>query len=426
MFLSPVHLQLKPWTAIFWGPSLIRLFWSTCSCLAKSFHVFPWSLGILGCSAITPTLTGPQAASLGGALPVTRFVSNRLSLLCTCPGRLKMWWGFLQCTTTSVRLELWPYLLIAQMTAPSTCSPAHLPLSDVCTPCLLQKAGSCRFILMTLCCWHHPPFLFSCGGSVFLRGEEGQTLRPCIDDRGFNNITVKNCCPLLVISSTFELLQRSTIFTNLCSTYHLDWIQEVDKWKTAYSTLQNIMSIWWCLSVSQMYGSTAVFQALVNDILSNIIFSKSLDEHVHHVQAALECLLENSLFVKAKKCEFQAPSVSFLGYIVAQGNIQMDPVKVSQSALGLFPTPASGNRGSLDSPTSIAASSAITAPALLPSLLLPPPKFHPSGLLILISVLGGVGCFQCGGGGSPITNDDHRSEAPLLHLFLTPVPCREE
>ncbi len=53
-------------------------------------------------------------------------------------------------------------------------------------------------------------------------------------------------------------------------------------------------------------NAPAVFQALVNDVLCDMInrfmfvyledisiFSKSLDEHVQHVQAVLQCLLEN-------------------------------------------------------------------------------------------------------------------------------------
>lgn len=34
-----------------------------------------------------------------------------------------------------------------------------------------------------------------------------------------------------------------------------------------------------------------------------LIFSKSLEDHVQHVQAVLLQLLEHSLFVKAEKCE---------------------------------------------------------------------------------------------------------------------------
>ena len=59
-------------------------------------------------------------------------------------------------------------------------------------------------------------------------------------------------------------------------------------------------------------NAPAVFQALVNDVLRDmlnkhvfvylddiLIFSRTKEEHVHHVQMVLQWLLENSLFVKA-------------------------------------------------------------------------------------------------------------------------------
>lgn len=42
----------------------------------------------------------------------------------------------------------------------------------------------------------------------------------------------------------------------------------------------------------------------------------------------MQQLLENSLFVK-EKFEFHVLTVSFLDYNVAEGTLQMDPVKVS-------------------------------------------------------------------------------------------------
>lgn len=64
----------------------------------------------------------------------------------------------------------------------------------------------------------------------------------------------------------------------------------------------------------------------LDDIL---IFSKTLKEHTWHMRTVLQRLLENSLFVKAKKCECHLSSVTFLGYIIVQGSIQMNPGKVS-------------------------------------------------------------------------------------------------
>ena len=39
-------------------------------------------------------------------------------------------------------------------------------------------------------------------------------------------------------------------------------------------------------------------------------------------------LLEKQLFVKAEKCECHRSSNSFLGYVIADGNVQMDSEKV--------------------------------------------------------------------------------------------------
>ena len=88
-------------------------------------------------------------------------------------------------------------------------------------------------------------------------------------------------------------------------------------------------------------NALAVFQALVNDVLRDmlghfafvyiediLIFSATLDEHKLHVRAVLQRLLENRLFVKAEKCDFHAPSVGFLGYIIQEGQLKPDPLKI--------------------------------------------------------------------------------------------------
>ena len=56
----------------------------------------------------------------------------------------------------------------------------------------------------------------------------------------------------------------------------------------------------------------------------------------------LQRLLENRLYVKAEKCEFHVPSISFLGYIISQGQIEMDPAKVS--AVAEWPSPPTRKR----------------------------------------------------------------------------------
>lgn len=57
-------------------------------------------------------------------------------------------------------------------------------------------------------------------------------------------------------------------------------------------------------------------------------FSQNLSEHVQQVQLVLCRLLENKLYMKAEKCEFNASTVSFLGFIISNGQLQADPVKI--------------------------------------------------------------------------------------------------
>ncbi len=74
-------------------------------------------------------------------------------------------------------------------------------------------------------------------GFFFVKKKDG-SLRPCIDYRGLNNITVKNTYPLPLMSSAFECLQGVSFFTklDLRNAYHLVHIREGDEWKTAFNT----------------------------------------------------------------------------------------------------------------------------------------------------------------------------------------------
>lgn len=63
--------------------------------------------------------------------------------------------------------------------------------------------------------------------------------------------------------------------------------------------------------------------------------SRTWEEHIHHTQAELQHLQET--YVKAEKWECYTSTVSFLGYIVAEGNLEIDPVKVSAISTWTMP-----------------------------------------------------------------------------------------
>lgn len=188
-------------------------------------------------------------------------------------------------------------------------------------------------------------------GFFFVKKKDG-SLRPCIDYRGLNDITIKNRYPLPLMSSAFELLQGARIFTklDLRNAYHLIRIKEGDEWKTAFNTPLGHFE--YRVLPFGLVNAPAVFQALVNDVLRDmlnvfvfvylddiLIFSPSIEIHVQHVRRVLQRLLENKLFVKAEKCKFHANSISFLGSVISAEGVSMDLDKVR--AVTEWPVPDS-------------------------------------------------------------------------------------
>ncbi|SJL08498.1 uncharacterized protein ARMOST_11862 [Armillaria ostoyae] len=98
-------------------------------------------------------------------------------------------------------------------------------------------------------------------------------------------------------------------------------------------------------------NSPATFQWMMNDIFKDLIsegkvtiylddiliFTKDLDEHRRIVRRVLQKLRENKLFLKAEKCEFEVLETEYLGVIISEGQVHMDPVKLA--GIAEWPTP---------------------------------------------------------------------------------------
>ena len=63
----------------------------------------------------------------------------------------------------------------------------------------------------------------------------------------------------------------------------------------------------------------------IDDIL---IFSKCKKEHEEHLRIVFQILRENKLYAKFKKCEFWLDQVVFLGHVIFEVGISVDPSKV--------------------------------------------------------------------------------------------------
>lgn len=63
----------------------------------------------------------------------------------------------------------------------------------------------------------------------------------------------------------------------------------------------------------------------IDDIL---IHSKTIEQHRKTVGNVLQILQDNNLYLKAEKCDFEQLEVEYLGMIILEGQVKMDPTKV--------------------------------------------------------------------------------------------------
>jgi hypothetical protein len=82
-----------------------------------------------------------------------------------------------------------------------------------------------------------------------------------------------------------------------------------------------------------MYMMNKVFMEYLDKfvvvfIVDILIFSKNEEEHDKLLCLVLQKLRENQLYAKLNKCKFWLEEVSFLGHIIYEGGISIDPSKV--------------------------------------------------------------------------------------------------
>ena len=186
---------------------------------------------------------------------------------------------------------------------------------------------------------------------LLVRKKDGSQ-RFCVDLRNLNKISTKQIFPFPRIDETIESLTNSTIFSTLdCkSGFWQIPIQPNDRPKTAFTTPQGRFQykrLPFGYVSSPSIFSSCMFQTLhkyigvhtliyMDDV---IIHSKSVDDHLMHLEQVFQCLLEAGIKISPKKCFFFERCVKFLGHIVSANGISPDPS--NSDAIRNFPTPTS-------------------------------------------------------------------------------------
>ncbi|WVZ87921.1 hypothetical protein U9M48_034495 [Paspalum notatum var. saurae] len=177
--------------------------------------------------------------------------------------------------------------------------------------------------------------------ALFVEKKDQGGKRLCVDYRPLNAITIKNKYPLPHIDILFDRLARAKVFSKIDprSGYYQIKIRGEDIPKTAFSTGYGLYE--YLVMSFGLTNAPAFFMYMMNSVFMNeldkfvvvfiddiLIYSKSEEEHKEHLRIVLNRLREHKLYAKFSKCAFWLKEVSFLGHILSEKGVAVDPSKV--------------------------------------------------------------------------------------------------
>ena len=197
-------------------------------------------------------------------------------------------------------------------------------------------------------CYSKSPY----ASGFFLIKKKDSKFRPVQDYRNLNKWIIPNKYPLPLISELIHDLSGKKLF----SKFDVRWgynnvqIKHGNEWKAAFKTSEGLFEP--TVMFFRLTNSPATFQTMMDKIFQDEIAQGWLhiymddaivateddkEEHtkkVHHFQTKLA---QHDLFLKPEKCRFHKKEVKYLGVIIGQGKVQMDPTKVQE--ITKWPTP---------------------------------------------------------------------------------------
>ena len=170
---------------------------------------------------------------------------------------------------------------------------------------------------------------------------ENTGLWPCQNYQKLNAGTIKNTYPLPLILELLDKLKGAKYFTkiDLRAGYNNIQIRDGDQWKAAFKTSRGLFEP--TVMFFGMCNSPATFQNMMDEIFADqireghliiymddmFIHTSDLLTNIACTKKALEWLWKNDLYAKPEKCVFWEKKVDYLGMIIEEGKIAMDPIK---------------------------------------------------------------------------------------------------
>ena len=180
---------------------------------------------------------------------------------------------------------------------------------------------------------------------VLVRKNDG-SLRFCIDYRHLNLVTKPDVFPLPRMDDLLDQLGQSKFFStlDLASGYWQVKVHPDSREKTAFITHQGLYEF--KVMPFGLRNAPAVFQRLMQCVLTGlnppegpdfvsvylddvIVFSRTLDDHLHHLSLVIDRLARAGLKLKPSKCHFISQKVQYLGHLLTPDGIRPNPDRVA-------------------------------------------------------------------------------------------------